>query len=157
MDYLHWLEQTALGVWLREGESIWSYPLVLYLHTAGLAILVGSASVIDLRLLGVASAIPLPTFDRIFRYVWFGFWVNAISGTALLVASASTKLLNPMFYIKMVIIGFGVWITYLMRRRVFREHTSNGRLYAAVSLALWLGAITAGRLLAYTGINAGAS
>jgi len=41
-------------------------------HTFGLALLVGANAVVDLRLLGVARAIPLAPLKRLFRIMWIG-------------------------------------------------------------------------------------
>ena len=41
MDLLIRLEATGLGTWVREAPTLWAYPTVLFLHTAGLGFLVG--------------------------------------------------------------------------------------------------------------------
>jgi len=48
--------------------------------------------VIDLRLLGFAMRIPLASMRTLFRYLWLGFWINAVSGVMLLAASVPRKL-----------------------------------------------------------------
>ena len=85
MTYLLWLSRTAPAVWARESESIWAYPTILFLHTLGLGVLVGFTTAIDFRILGFSSSLPLVPMGRFFRLVWIGFWINALSGTALLV------------------------------------------------------------------------
>jgi uncharacterized membrane protein len=95
--------------------------------------------------------------------MWAGFWVNALSGTALLVADATTKLTNPVFYIKMAFVTLAVINMAVLRRRVFRRPAIDaaavagfGRALAVTSLIFWGGAITAGRLMAYFGPVSGA-
>jgi hypothetical protein len=90
--------------------------------------------------------------------MWTGFWINAVTGTVLMVADASTKLLNPVFYIKMCFVFAGVALLVIMRKRIFGSPElgqgflpSNAKRLAWLSLVCWLGAITAGRLLAYLG------
>jgi len=46
------IEGSNVSTWLRESNTIWAYPLVLTLHTVGLALLVGANTTLDLRLLG---------------------------------------------------------------------------------------------------------
>jgi hypothetical protein len=110
---------------------------------------------ISLRLLGVSSKTPLQPLERLYPLIWFGFWVNAMTGTALLLASASKRLVDPVFYIKMVFIFAGVAVLQLTRKKVFRNLgpdgalPENARILAWASLICWFGAITAGRLLAY--------
>jgi hypothetical protein len=156
MTFLVWLSHTAPAVWARESDSVWGYPTILFLHTFGLAILVGFTAAIDCRILGFATQVPLAPVERFFRFIWFGFWVNAVSGTALLIMTPA-KLLNPAFLWKMSFIVLGVVNMMLLKRRAFRtgsgqhDPTAGAKVLAATSLALWAGAITAGRLMAYVG------
>jgi hypothetical protein len=157
MAFLTWLSQSAPAVWARESESVWGYPTILFLHTFGLALLVGFSTAIDFRILGFTNKLPLAPLDRFFRMIWLGFWINAISGAALLIMSPA-KLGNPAFGIKMVLIALGVLDTLWMKRSAFRQVESGavmasplGKALAAGSLVMWAGAITAGRLMAYLG------
>src|SRR3954471_24660023 len=95
VEYLAWLEQTGFGTWVRESPSLWAYPTILFLHTLGMGTLAGTAAVIDLRIVGFAPDLPVAPLERFFPVMWIGFWINALSGTALLIADATTKLTNP--------------------------------------------------------------
>src|SRR5678815_2861685 len=108
MEWLASLENSGFGTWLRESPSIWAYPAVLTLHTLGLGVLVGGNAVLDLRLLGWGTGIPLAPLERLFPVMWAGFWVNAISGVALFVADATTKGTTSVFMAKLVIIVIAV-------------------------------------------------
>jgi hypothetical protein len=163
MNVLLWLSKTAPAVWGRESESVWAYPTILFLHTFGLGILVGFTTAIDFRVLGFSRELPLAPLRRFFKYVWFGFWVNAASGTMLLIM-APGKLANPAFLVKMTCITLGVVDLMWLKREVFDAGIDTiggaratasllGRILAAVSLVLWAGAITAGRLMAYIGVQ----
>jgi hypothetical protein len=159
MDFLVWLESSGFSSWVRESSSIWAYPFVLFLHTMGLATLVGSSAVVDLRILGVASRVPLAPLQRLFPFMWWGFALNLISGATLLAADATTKATNPVFYVKMVLVAIGLVTIRLLRNRVFGNSAasdsnplpSNAKLLAIASLVIWIGATTAGRLMAYIG------
>jgi len=90
--------------------------------------------------------------------MWAGFWVNALSGTALFIADATAKFANPAFAVKMTFVALGVVTVHLLRSRVIRNPEVDtgpmppgAKLLAATSLICWLGAITAGRLMAYVG------
>jgi hypothetical protein len=161
VNVLLWLSNTAPAVWARESESIWAYPTILFLHTFGLAILVGFTAAIDFRVLGFSPQLPLAPLRRFFRFIWIGFWINAVSGTMLLIM-APAKLANPAFIVKMTCIALGVVNMLWLRREVFGRVavagalgglavSSLGKVLAASSLALWTAAITAGRLMAYVG------
>jgi len=163
MQVLASLENSGFGAWVRESSSLWAYPTILFMHTVGLGFLVGLNVAIDLRILGFADTLPLAPFERFYRIMWIAFWINTLSGTALLVADATTKLTNSVFYIKMACIFFAVISMVLIRRRVFRDAAvargalaAPARALAVASLVLWAGAITAGRLMAYFGPVSGA-
>jgi hypothetical protein len=159
MEFLAQLEATALASWVRESPTVWAYPTVLFLHTVGLGFLVGGNVTIDLRLLGVARALPLAPLERLFPYMWAGFWVNALSGALLLVADATTKLTNPVFTIKMLLVGIGVINMAWWKRRLLRRASLAGDAaapagagtVAVTSLLLWIGATVTGRLMGYLG------
>jgi hypothetical protein len=157
---LVWLSSTAPAIWARESDSIWAYPTILFLHTFGLGVLVGFTAAIDFRVLGFSEQLPLTPLRRFFRYIWIGFWINAASGTMLLIMAPS-KLANPAFIVKMTCITVGVVNMLWLKREVFGAAGSGdsdrvgvsavGRALAASSLVLWTIAITAGRLMAYVG------
>lgn len=154
---LEWMEATSLATWVRESGSLWSYPLVVTLHTVGLGILVGGSAVLDLRLLGAARTLPLAPLARLFPLLWTGFTINAMSGLLLFMAAATTKGVQTVFWVKLACIVVGLATVRLTQTRVFADGDAvmNGlvpsiaRPLAIVSLVAWAGAITAGRLMAY--------
>lgn len=165
MAFLAWLSGSPLGEWVS--GSTWVYPGLLFVHTLGLGILVGLNAAVGLRLLGFAPNIPVADMEPLFSYMWAGFWVNAVSGSVLFVADAPKKAANPSFIVKLVLIALAVWVMRALRRHAFPQspnplnpqNLSNplnqvvsrrAKLLAGLSLALWGGAITAGRLMAYT-------
>ena len=83
MDFLIRLEESGFGTWVRESPSLWAYPTVLFLHTLGLAMVVGLSTAFDLRLIGVAPSLPLTPFKSFYPLIWIGFIINAVSGVAL--------------------------------------------------------------------------
>jgi len=158
MNFLSNVENWRFCIWVRESGSLWAYPTILFLHTLGLGIVMGLNSAIDLRVLGFAPRMPIKPLERFFPLIWWGFWINAISGVVLLMADASTKMINPVFYVKMVFIALAVGVLILLRKNVFGNPgveksyvAPSGKLLAVLSLAFWIGAVTAGRLMAYLG------
>ena len=160
MDFLLWLETTSIGTWVRESPSLWAYPSVLFLHSIGLASLVGINAAIDLRVLGFAKDIPLKPLSRMIPLMWIAFGVNALSGLMLILASASTLLMNPTFWVKMFFVTAAVVIMWLIGKRVFTNVDEEAlpiesKVLAVVSLFCWTGAMVSGRLIAYLGPEAG--
>ena len=155
--FLQTIEDTGFSTWLRESESPFAFYFILLFHTFGLALLVGANTIVDLRLLGVARAAPLAPFKRLFSIMWIGFAMNAVTGVFLVIAYPTKSLTNPDFYVKLTVIGFALWVMWRIRSEVFEdpnlsetEMMERGAALAKWSLILWFGAITAGRLLAYT-------
>ena len=158
MDFLSWLEHLKFSMWVLQSGSIWAYPTILTMHTIGMGIVAGVAAVLNLRLLGVSPATPIRPLEKLYPLMWAGFWINAVTGTTLMIADATTKLTNPDFGVKMVFVFSGVALIVIMRKKVFRDPNldkgpvpSSVKRLAWLSLACWIGAITAGRLLAYLG------
>ena len=158
MDFLGSLEASALGTWLRESPSLWSFPTVLTLHTLGLALIVGCNVAVDLRLLGVAASIPLKPLEPLFKVMWLGLAINATSGLLLFVKSATTVGISGLFWTKIALIALAVMMVTRIKKAVFsrsREEwlpiSRSERTMALISILLWTAAITAGRLMAYVG------
>lgn len=164
MDFLLRLEQSGFFSWVRESTSLFAFPGILLLHTIGMGLVVGISAGIDLRILGIAPALPLAPMEKFFPVLWIGFWINAVTGTILLLADATTKLANADFYVKMVFIALALINQRMLKTRVFRDPlidnrplSANVKILAVTSLFFWLGAITAGRLMAYVGPVSGLS
>lgn len=155
--FLQAIEDTGFSTWLRESESPFAFYFILLFHTFGLALLVGANVVVDLRLLGVARGIPLAPLQRLFRIMWIGFVMNAVTGILLVIAYPTKSLTNWDFYLKLAVIGLAVWVMQRLKSVVFEDASlseadmmARGAALAKWSLFLWFGAISAGRLLAYT-------
>ena len=157
-QFLHALEQLPFSVWVRESSSLWAFPALLVTHTIGMAMVAGSSAMMSLALLGFWPKMLLKPLERLYPLMWTGFWINAVTGVALLVADAATKLTNPDFYVKMAFVFAGVYLLTLTRHKVFADPQldqgplpAGARTLAWASLMCWFGAILAGRLLAYVG------
>jgi hypothetical protein len=75
----------------------------------------------------------------------------------LLISYPTKALTNPVFYLKITFIALAIWNVRVITRTIFGDAnldlkpvTQKCKLLAIGSLTCWAGAITAGRLLAYT-------
>src|SRR5436190_13620750 len=121
MDFLRLLEQSGFSQWVTGSSSVFAFPSILLLHTIGMGVVVGISAGINLRILGLAPALPLAPMEKFYPLLWVGFWVNAITGTILLVADATTKMANPDFYVKMIFIALAGINLQVLRKTVFRD------------------------------------
>jgi hypothetical protein len=155
--FLLWLESTALSQWVVGSPSLFAFPGILSLHAIGMGFAVGICLALDLRVLGVAPGVQIAQMRRFVRIVWVAFWINAISGVLLLIGYPTKALTNPVFYLKLLLIAVGLVLFGRIGRRVFDDTAGDDhaespalRRLAIISMVCWVGAITAGRFLAYT-------
>ena len=147
-----WVESTAFSVWITGSPSLFAFPGILAAHTIGLGLLAGLNGALDLRLLGAARRIPPRAFIEFLPVMWFGLWLNVITGIVLVIAYPTKALTNPVFYLKLALIVVALQILRVVLRLI-RAGEADSRVAAALaacSLAAWAAVITAGRLLAYT-------
>jgi hypothetical protein len=155
-----WIEHTDLSMWIR-GESMLAFPLILTVHVLGTGFLAGTSSAIALRILGVAREVPLGLLEKFYPILWVALTANVVSGTLLLIGYPYKAFTNPLFYVKLSLIGLAVYLVVRIRNDVLRNPQNNNRrddtsmwkrakLLAGLSLASWMGTIAAGRFLAYT-------
>jgi hypothetical protein len=156
MGFLEWLQGTPFGVWV--GESLWAYPLFETMHTIGMAMLVGSLGLVNLRVLGYKSELKILDTQRLLPLAWIGFTLNLVSGLCLFASDAVYFWESYTFRVKIVLVILGGINAAVLGSRVFREApagappvvpTSGTKWVAATSLVFWFGAICAGRLIAY--------
>lgn len=172
MAFFTWLQDTGFAHWVAGSPSLLAYPTVLTMHTVGMAIVVGTCAVIDLRLLGVGGDIPLKALRGAPRLVWTGFFINAATGLALFTTDAEHKATQTVFFVKLACIFLALVVYARIRRLVLTDRSGRGgagvergmpgpgsrmpavvstevKALAIVSLVLWTGATIAGRLMAY--------
>ncbi len=158
-DFMTWLEMSALGVAMRE-TGVWTYALVNLAHIFGISLLFGAIVVLDLRLLGVWSKIPLDLMAKPTTIVaGTGLAVAMVSGPALLATKATEYVGNPFLPIKLVAIVLGVINLIILHNLPAWKERANPQMGAAkrrqlafagsASLACWVVVISAARMIAY--------
>ncbi|SNT31849.1 hypothetical protein [Tropicimonas sediminicola] len=150
METLYWLEDSVVGMTVSSTE--WGYPIILSLHAVGMAILVGVALMLLVRVLGFAPAIPVTAMAPYGRVVLGGFVLNLASGAALFCGNASELFFNWAFRIKIVLVFAGMALTWRLIRVCIRQTDDvapTHRRLAGVAAATWVAAIISGRLIGY--------
>jgi uncharacterized membrane protein len=144
---------------MRE-SGVWTYGVVNLFHILGVASLFGSVLVLDLRLIGLWPKISLPLISQAtVPIATAGFCLAAITGVGLLATKATEYEGNPFFYIKFPAIALGLInvavLHYLpawkqhRKRELSQRERSQLRVIGGISLACWLTAMTAGRMIGY--------
>jgi hypothetical protein len=158
LGFCQWLETTPWSIALH--ESLWVYPIVESIHVLTLCLFVGTAVMLDLRLLGMTMRqVPFSVVaTRLMPWTTAGFTVMVLSGSLLFYAVPVRTYLNIFFRIKvamLILAGLNVWI---FNRTVYRRVAKwdlepvtplGARVAAGISLVLWASIVVAGRMIAY--------
>jgi hypothetical protein len=169
---LKWLETLPISEWIATSDL--GYPLLLSVHSMGMAIVVGIMVMLDVRLLGSAKAIPIGMFERLVPLAWGGFALNLVSGVLLFMSMAPRLAINWPFLCKLATILVAGLISWLLWKSIRRDADGRSldglvgvsasgeaegaevlsvsprtRSLAILSIAAWALAILFGRLIAY--------
>jgi hypothetical protein len=159
MELLAWVESWGISTFVRENPSFYGYPTFLFAHTFGLSIVVGMSSVVAARILGLGAGLPIGPLARLFPVMWGGFLVNLISGTGLYLADAVNKTIPgdgrqaPVFLTKLAFVVAGgvlLWLPHTRLATAGAEVPEGARMFAALMLVCWVGAMISGRLIGYS-------
>ncbi|MBV8167902.1 MAG: hypothetical protein JO021_13995 [Alphaproteobacteria bacterium] len=158
-DILQGLEATALAEAIRENEVL--FPWIESVHVIAIVLVVGTISIVDLRLLGVASLDR--AVGRLMRellpYTWSAFAVAALTGSLLFVSNAMTYGHNVFFRGKLILLvaaGLNMALFHLVTGRgsarwgAAARPPLSVRTTGAVSLGLWISIIGFGRWIGFT-------
>ena len=132
-------------------RSVWAYPVLETIHIASFATVFGALLVLELRVFGAARAVPLPPLARLaVPTALAGFVIAAAAGLLMLISSASETVSNTAFQIKLgLILAAGANAWWFHRRGSLVLHDAVAKAQSLLSIMLWLGVITCGRLIAY--------
>lgn len=140
-------------------EITWVVPAVQSIHILSIAVVIGSAIVMDLRLAGVLATdeTPRAVVKRHLPWMWGALVLLLASGSLLMVAEPYRVLTNQVFWIKMGLVLLGFILTLLFRYPVLHPEfrIEHSRLAALVkptawaSLAIWVVVVFCGRWIAY--------
>ena len=158
LSALQWLGETPWSVALHESQYVW--PFTESTHVLTLGLFVGSAVMLDLRLLGLAFAgIPVSELtNRLLPWTRAGFTVMVATGLLLFYATPVTYYQSMFFRIKvllLVLAGINVAVFHSRTNRSVAAWDRDAkppraaRVAAIISLAAWAGVVVSGRLVAY--------
>ena len=154
---LEWIEKSPLAVAMR--QELWLYPSIEILHIVGFVTLVGSIAMLDLRLLGLSRTLPVNRLARhLLPWTWGALVLIVPTGMMMFIAHASDFITNGAFIVKLTLIFAAALNAAAFHLGPFRSVAQwdtgvatppAAKAHAALSLLIWIGVISCGRLLAY--------
>jgi hypothetical protein len=139
----------------------WVWPICEVFHFVGLCLLFGVMLLVNLRLAGFITGVPLAAVNQLLPWAMAGLGINIITGMLFFLAAPDQYTQNSAFTWKMGLVLLG-GLSVLYPTMVGEEPDSTrGVLHAAVtrtliaacSLLIWIGVIFFGRFLPYLGME----
>src|SRR5215510_1052121 len=124
-SFFEWLQGLSISNWIATDESIWSFPTIIFFHSVGMGLTAGVMFIVCLRLVGVGQPLPVSSMRMLFRIFWWGFLLNAITGSLLFAAHATITGNQPIYYAKLSLIAVGIILAVPLQKFVTGE-TSDG-------------------------------
>lgn len=158
LEFCQWLDQTSVGTTIR--QSLWLFPAIETIHLLGMAALVGTITVLDLRLLGWAMTQRRVSqlAARLIPWAWVGFGVQILTGFLLFSSEAVKIYGNPAFRLKMLFLLLAglqalIFQTVVPRKLPAWDDQPSlplmAKLMGTISMLLWIAIVTAGRFIGF--------
>ena len=156
---MEWLQATSLAVFIH--KTPWAFTTIQLIHVFAISLVIGTIAIVDLRLLGLASAKrPFTELARGFLpWTWAAFALAVAAGSLLFISQAAAYFVNPTFWIKMsvmVLAGINMLIFELMTVRGVQTWDLAptpplpARLAGGISLGCWVLVVGFGRWTGFT-------
>jgi hypothetical protein len=154
-----WLSTTLPSVYLQE-HNAWAIPTIQSIHIVGIAMVMGSVLMIDLRILGWSGTDQTmrQTTDRFGPWLTGSLWLLLVTGILMVVGEPVRELVTFSFWFKMALVVVGAVVAVMFQRALRRHEQQWGdalvertsiRTLAIVTFLVWAFIIVLGRLIAY--------
>ena len=121
LGFCEWLGATSISVGIR--ESTLTFPIIESIHVLGLCLFLGMATMLDLRLLGVAlkSVRVSEIYARLLPWTWAGAVIMVVSGIFTFLNDPARYYQNVFFRIKVVFLVAAVLNAWLFDVGIYRS------------------------------------
>lgn len=133
------------------GAHPWAYPMLEVVHLIGVALILGNLVLLELRVFGWASALPVEPLARLsLGLVGAGFGLAVVTGLLMFGTQPGELLANRVFTAKMALIMLtGCNAGWFHARRSLQLQDTTARVSLLLSTLIWILVITCGRWIAY--------
>ena len=129
----------------------WTAALIAILHYYTMFVLVGSATIVNLCVLGFlgAAGTAAGIARRVIPWVWISLAVNLLSGFIMFAGDATDYLPEWAFQLKLFVVLLAIALSIAVHKYIPGAERSpvvpaSAKLLAALSILLWIGAILMG-------------
>jgi hypothetical protein len=154
-----WLSTTPPSVFIQE-HNAWAIPAIQSIHIVGIALVMGSVLMIDLRILGWAwvDQTLRQTVARFGPWLTGSLWLLLATGILMVIGEPVRELVTFSFWLKMALVAVGTVVAVLFQRALSRhdQHGENSlasqpsvKALAILTFLVWAFVIVLGRLIAY--------
>ncbi|HYT06355.1 MAG TPA: hypothetical protein VEL77_01790 [Rugosimonospora sp.] len=133
------------------------WAFMMDLHFIGLALLIGTVGILNLRVLGFEKRLTGASLHRLMPWAMAGFGINVLTGTLAFIGMPSYYAFDAAFWLKilaLLLLGLNAAVFYLTDAFESVERLGPGdeaprlaKLVAGSSLFLWFAVITLGRYI----------
>ena len=129
----------------------WVYPMLEVAHLLGVGLLLGNLVLLEMRVWGWASGLPVQPLARLsLSLAMAGFVLAAASGLTMFATMPQELLANRVFTAKMLLIMLaGCNAAWFHGRGSLQKLDAMARMLMLLSTLLWLLVLTCGRWIAY--------
>jgi hypothetical protein len=157
----------ALVVWLKSSAvshamitQPWLWPICETLHFVGVALLIGTAGLFDLRLMGFLRSIPMPAAMRMRPWAAAAIVLNGVTGALFFIGAPDQYIDNPAWWGKVAFLGvatLNILVFETTQGRRMLTLAADGpvpvgfKVAGAVSITSWFAVLYFGRMLPFIG------
>jgi hypothetical protein len=129
----------------------YAYPLLEALHIVGIALLLGSLVMFELRVWGFGAELPVPALSRLALPITLGgFALAAATGLLMFASQPGDLIASRAFVVKMGLVMLaGLNAAAFHARGGAARLDRTARIQTLLSVGLWLAVIVCGRWIAY--------
>jgi hypothetical protein len=158
-QFAEWLSTTSPSVFIQNHNS-WAIPTIQSIHIVGIGIVLGSAFMIYLRILGWAGSDQTlrQTVDRFGPWLTNSLYLMLVTGILMVIGEPVRELVTFSFWAKMALVAISTVVAVRMHRSIrlheveweqTLRHRGYIKLLTVTTFLIWAVIIILGRLIAY--------